>query len=120
MKRCPTCSRTFEDTFTFCLIDGAILSAPFDPEATQLLPDFSRNNLLQTEIATPESLSGDDLPQTVPSASPIPPPQPVLSKSDKGAGVEGGKGLDKGFIKGMIIILLIFILMLYVGVQQGC
>jgi hypothetical protein len=31
MKSCPTCNRTFEDTFTFCLIDGSILSAPFDP-----------------------------------------------------------------------------------------
>ena len=31
MKSCPNCNRTFEDTFTFCLMDGAILSAPFDP-----------------------------------------------------------------------------------------
>lgn len=38
MKSCPTCNRTFEDKFSFCLIDGAILSAPFDPEATQSLP----------------------------------------------------------------------------------
>lgn len=34
MKSCPTCNRTFEDTLTFCLVDGSILSAPFDPEAT--------------------------------------------------------------------------------------
>lgn len=34
MKSCPDCNRTFEDTLTFCLVDGAILSAPFDPEAT--------------------------------------------------------------------------------------
>ena len=33
MKSCPNCNRTFEDTFTFCLLDGAILSAPFDPAA---------------------------------------------------------------------------------------
>ena len=31
MKSCPACNRTFEDTFTFCLMDGSILSAPFDP-----------------------------------------------------------------------------------------
>jgi len=31
MKSCPACNRTFEDTFTFCLIDGSVLSAPFDP-----------------------------------------------------------------------------------------
>jgi hypothetical protein len=43
MKRCPTCSRTFENTLTYCLIDGSVLSAPFtgpgeSGEATQVLP----------------------------------------------------------------------------------
>lgn len=33
MKSCPTCNRTFEDTFTFCLIDGSVLSAPFERDA---------------------------------------------------------------------------------------
>jgi Flp pilus assembly protein TadD len=31
MKSCPTCNRTFEDKLTYCLVDGSILSAPFDP-----------------------------------------------------------------------------------------
>lgn len=35
MKSCPTCNRTFEDTFTFCLIDGSVLSAPYDPAETR-------------------------------------------------------------------------------------
>lgn len=35
MKSCPTCNRTYaDDTLTFCLVDGAILSAPYDPQAT--------------------------------------------------------------------------------------
>src|SRR6266436_244392 len=34
MKSCPACNRTFDDTMTFCLVDGSILSAPFDPNAT--------------------------------------------------------------------------------------
>src|SRR4051812_10222623 len=38
MKSCPTCKRTYEDTLTYCLIDGSILSAPFDPQATLLIP----------------------------------------------------------------------------------
>lgn len=33
MKSCPACKRTFEDTTVFCLVDGSILSAPFDPNA---------------------------------------------------------------------------------------
>lgn len=33
MKRCPKCKRTYaDDAFTFCLEDGALLSAPYDPE----------------------------------------------------------------------------------------
>ena len=35
MKSCPACKRTFEDTTVFCLVDGSILSAPFDPDAPQ-------------------------------------------------------------------------------------
>jgi len=39
MKSCPKCKRTyFDDTFAFCLADGSLLSAPFDPEATQVIP----------------------------------------------------------------------------------
>lgn len=38
MKSCPTCRRTFEDTLTYCLVDGSILSPPFDPQATLLIP----------------------------------------------------------------------------------
>lgn len=33
MKRCPKCNRTYaDDGFTFCLEDGGLLSAPYDPE----------------------------------------------------------------------------------------
>jgi hypothetical protein len=36
MKKCPTCSRTYADeTLIYCLADGSLLSAPYDPEATQ-------------------------------------------------------------------------------------
>jgi hypothetical protein len=35
MKRCPTCNRAYEDdTLTFCLDDGARLSAPYGLQAT--------------------------------------------------------------------------------------
>ena len=39
MKKCPTCNRTYADeTLTFCLADGSLLSAPHDLDATQHLP----------------------------------------------------------------------------------
>lgn len=40
IKECPTCKRTYEGhSFTFCLADGALLSAPFDPNATKVLSE---------------------------------------------------------------------------------
>lgn len=50
MKSCPTCNRTFEDTFTFCLVDGAVLSAPYDPEATKRIPEAYKNDPSTTEV----------------------------------------------------------------------
>lgn len=39
MKKCPQCKRTFpDDTLAFCLADGALLSAPYDPNATIRIP----------------------------------------------------------------------------------
>jgi uncharacterized protein len=40
MKRCPKCNRTYaDDTFSFCLADGALLSAPYNPATTLVLPE---------------------------------------------------------------------------------
>lgn len=39
MKRCPTCNRTYSDnTLSFCLEDGLLLSAEYDPGETLVLP----------------------------------------------------------------------------------
>jgi hypothetical protein len=58
MKRCPTCNRTFEDTFTFCLVDGSVLSAPFDPDATKLPRESGGDNAPLTEVLPSDSGSG--------------------------------------------------------------
>lgn len=50
MKSCPTCNRTYADeTLTYCLADGSLLSAPYDPEATQRIPP-SRVTNAPTEV----------------------------------------------------------------------
>src|SRR6185369_6700680 len=76
MKSCPTCKRTFEDTFTFCLIDGAILSAPFDPLATHANPEVRNTGQARTEVLTPDSLSGYE-----PPAATIPSPPPSVENA---------------------------------------
>jgi TonB family protein len=71
MKKCPTCNRTFEDTFTFCLVDGSILSPPFDSEATQRLPTISPD-LPSTQIASSLPTIASPAPQQVTPFNSIP------------------------------------------------
>src|SRR2546423_11921306 len=68
MKSCLTCKRTFDDTAVFCLVDGSILSAPFDPEATPRIADH-RNEPPRTEVMNP-SPAQNPLQPTI--ASPLP------------------------------------------------
>src|SRR6476619_1082193 len=50
MKSCPTCNRTYpDDTLAFCLMDGSVLSAPYDPSETQAPPRRS-NEPPPTEV----------------------------------------------------------------------
>ncbi len=67
MKQCPQCSRTYADeSITFCLADGALLSAPYDSEATQRIPLARSTNPPPTEV--------------LPSQQPQPIPQKGNSK----------------------------------------
>lgn len=55
MKRCPTCKRTYADeTLTYCLADGALLSAPYDPEATERLASPPPRDFPPTEVLPAE------------------------------------------------------------------
>jgi hypothetical protein len=53
MKQCPTCNRTFADYVTFCIVDGAILSAPYDSEETQRIPSPRITNPPPAEVLRP-------------------------------------------------------------------
>lgn len=58
MKSCPTCSRTYpDDTLAFCLIDGSVLSAPYDPQDARRGPGRGGDNSTQTQILNPTSPS---------------------------------------------------------------
>lgn len=58
IKRCPSCSRTYSDqSISFCLADGALLSAPYDsprsePPPTEILPS-TRTPPSPTQPANP-------------------------------------------------------------------
>lgn len=84
MKSCPNCKRTFDDRMTFCLVDGSVLSPPFDPQASEDLsaprhPDPDRTGIMYpapgiTDITrTPDTHeSRTPLPRTIVSPTPAP------------------------------------------------
>lgn len=54
MKRCPTCDRTYpDDTLAFCLIDGSVLSAPYDPQEPRRGPARGGGNSTRTQVLNP-------------------------------------------------------------------
>ena len=57
MKSCPTCNRTYpDDTLAFCLVDGSVLSAPYDAgKGEQASPPG--NSGQPTQVLTPSSQS---------------------------------------------------------------
>lgn len=71
MKKCPTCNRTYADeSITFCLADGSLLSAPYDSPDTLRIP--TPRNTDPTEVLPVEKSNSTPLPLTV--ATPIRPP----------------------------------------------
>ena len=46
MKKCSQCKRTYDDSFSFCVVDGIALSAAYDPDAT-LIMNEATSQLLQ-------------------------------------------------------------------------
>jgi len=56
MKSCPACNRIYtDDTYTFCLDDGATLSAVHDSESTRQMAAGRQQPLPKTEILPPAS-----------------------------------------------------------------
>jgi hypothetical protein len=52
MKSCPTCNRAYADeTLSYCLDDGSLLSSPYEPEATQFLPAPRTTSRAKTETS---------------------------------------------------------------------
>lgn len=81
MKACPTCKRTYsDDTLSFCLVDGAILSAPYEPHETARIPAARSTDPAATEILNATAGQPDPTP---PLLSTIQSPQPPPLYSEK-------------------------------------
>jgi len=74
MKKCPTCNRTYaDDTLRFCLDDGSILSAAYDPQATQGMPARRGGDSQATEILLHPEKAADTIESRSYPTMPSPP-----------------------------------------------
>ena len=74
MKSCPTCKRTFsDDTLTFCMVDGAILSAPYDTRETVRNPVPRDTDPAATEFLPPAKIPTEQMSQLSTIHAPAPP-----------------------------------------------
>src|SRR5258705_506194 len=68
IKQCPSCNRTYsDDSISFCLADGALLSAPYpsskdEAPATEILPAPSRAAVSPAQPAKPVTPTITSLP----------------------------------------------------------
>jgi hypothetical protein len=52
MKSCPKCNRTYDDSLSFCLEDGSILSASFSEKSTEAKTEiFNKQEVFGTPIS---------------------------------------------------------------------
>lgn len=82
MKVCPTCRRTYDDTLTYCLSDGSLLSDGYDPQATLQYPEPRKTEPPPTEILPADtdkktiesspSASSQTKDETIPSSTSTP------------------------------------------------
>jgi hypothetical protein len=82
MKICPTCNRAYDDeTFTFCLDDGSILSTTYDPQKTERIPAPRSTDPPPTEVLYPVTRPVKPTPElhpTIPAPQPTPDLQPTI------------------------------------------
>ena len=122
MKSCPTCNRTYsDDSITFCLVDGSIHSAPYEPDVTQPIRVARLTNPPPTEIL----VNSDALPPTIRASIPLNPPAPHPAPQLAEVSPDQKSGNFKRFIKrvlkgimigapaGFIIVLIINLIFIH-------
>jgi hypothetical protein len=75
MKSCPTCNRTYADeTLSFCLVDGSVLSAPYDHKTPPPNPAQRNSEPPRTEEMRLVSKLTDTKPPSLDPTISAPPP----------------------------------------------
>lgn len=116
MKSCPTCNQTYaDDSLNYCLADGSVLSAPYDPSASHLGPAPPARNLPKTEVLYHAPKSADQISPSANSTLPsllTPTPRP---KAEQSRAPEKQNNKRRVIIVGAIFVGMLFGLAMAVG-----
>lgn len=113
MKICPTCQSTYaDDSLTYCLVDGAILSTLRDPHETLRIPTPHNTDPAPTEILYPASKPAKAQPPlqpTIPASQQPYYPAPQSSQPQEKRGHSTGLLLGMGVLLGVVLAAVIAI-----------
>lgn len=105
MKACPTCQRTYaDDTLTFCLMDGSVLSAPYDPHETLHLPASRITDPMPTQPSPPSTIQS-------PQALPLYPEKPQSQLKEK---QDGKPWMRFGIVMSLVSLVAIGVLISFI------
>lgn len=108
MKACPTCNRTYADeTLAFCLVDGSILSAPYEPHETLRIPAPRSTDPSPTEVLNPTSRPSDSTPSLLSTIQS--PPAPPLYSEKRQPQLKEKQSIKPWVVFGIAMALLSFV-----------
>lgn len=111
VKRCPECNRTYsDDTLSFCLADGTLLSAPYENQAAR--PFSDKANQAPTEMM-PEILKQAESTPSPPPTIPISLPPPSRAEFERRPSLKK-RSIKPWLVLGVIAAVLIIGVMIAV------
>jgi hypothetical protein len=120
MKKCPACNRTYaDDTLSFCLEDGSLLSASFNlPEEQETVVRPNSAELPPTQFYSPPPAAHNEIPTIVSAKNANPEYQRLPERQNsqnpdsavKAIGFLVGRASKKFSFKAFLFILFLFVL----------
>ncbi len=119
MKSCPTCNRTYpDDSLAFCLMDGAVLSAPYDLAESQPPPATRGSNAPPTEVLNAPRVTaetGPPLQSTIRAPAPAPQVPPLYSDKETHYSQDKPNRAPRPLSWAIPVVLLILWLLGFIG-----
>lgn len=113
MKSCPTCNRTYpDDMLAFCLMDGAVLSASYDPSDTERRPAPRGSNAPPTEVLSAPKVTVETSPPLQSTIRAPAPQEPILPADKEPHYSQGKQNRSPGLLRWAILVIVLILWLL--------